>query len=360
MAKANINQNIIAKLKTAGLVGRGGACYPTWMKWQAVKDNMSKLNPDGRRAYVICNVSEGEPGVKKDGFVLRKWPDRVVDGMKIAVHFLGAERGYIYINEKYYQEMGGVLGELTDDTKIDIFIKPHEAGYIGGEENSIMNAIEGRKIEPRLRPPFPVEKGLWGYPTLINNVETFYNVHQVNIGKYKNTRFVTIAGDCLWEGVYEFDINAKISEILAATKNLPGYPFFVQIGGGASGEVLDSDQLDAPVTGAGSITVYSKIKHSPLQVLRNWANYFQKESCGQCTPCREGTYRLRNELNKPNPDWELIAVLLDNLRFASFCGLGCSVPIPIRSYIQNVVSKMPEEEIRLPNATKQMICECLK
>ncbi len=358
--KAVRKNNIITKLKKAGLIGRGGACYPTWMKWSAVKENLDKLEPKSRIGYVICNVSEGEPEVKKDHYILKHWPERVIDGMKIAINYLGAEKGYLYINKPYYKEFAKNLTHLIDKSPIELFVKPHDAGYIGGEENALMNAIEGKRVEPRLRPPFPVEKGLWGYPTLINNVETLYNVSLVYADKYKKTRFYSINGDALWEGVYEYPEDMPMVEILRATKNYPKFPFFVQVGGGASGEVLNSNQLNRPAFGAGSITIYSMVKHAPLKVVRNWVNFFQQNSCGQCTPCREGTYRLKQELDKSAPDWNIVSVLLTTLKETSFCGLGCAVPVPITSFVQNVLSTMPENKINLPNATKQLICECFK
>ncbi|MDD5032314.1 MAG: hypothetical protein PHR36_04735, partial [Patescibacteria group bacterium] len=229
--------DILNKIKKAGLVGRGGACFSTADKWEAVK------KAKGAKKYVVCNAAEGEPGVAKDRYILENFPERVIDGLKIAIDFLGAEKGYIYINHNYYKELSKILTKVIGKAPIEFFIKPIGSGYIGGEESSILNAIEGRRVEPRLRPPFPTTSGLLGRPTLINNVETFYNVSLVAADKYKRERFYTVSGDCLWTGVFSFPENWTIEKILRETKNYPKFPFFVQVGGEASGEVLNSSQL---------------------------------------------------------------------------------------------------------------------
>jgi len=359
--------NIINKIKKAGLVGRGGACFPVADKWEMVK------KAKGDKKYVVCNASEGEPGVKKDGYILEHFAERLIGGIKIAIDFLGAKKGYIYINHKYYKKFNKSFkkiiisppfssskGEGVNGLPIEFFIKPIDSGYIGGEETSILNAIEGKRVEPRLRPPFPPTNGLWDCPTLINNVETFYDVSLVDKGEFRNKRFYTLGGDCLHEGVYELSDNYTIEKILKETGNWPKFPFFVQVGGDASGEVLGEKQLKQQVSGAGSITVYSIIKHKPKDLIKNWLDFFLNETCGQCTPCREGIYRLLEIIQSPDPDWKLFSDLLNNLEETSFCGLGCVAPIPIRSYIQNVLSKLPENEINLGKSGKKVICECFK
>ncbi len=371
--------NIIAKLKKANLKGRGGAGFPTWLKWDMVK------KAKGKDKYVVCNLAEGEPGVLKDKYILENYPEKMIDGIMIAIEFLKAREGIIYINPDYYKIFGNKLRKIIKDRPIKLFRKPREAGYIGGEETSVLNAIEGKRIEPRLRPPFPPEKGLWGCPTLVNNTETFYDVSLIACGKYKNKRFYTISGDCLWDGVYEFSEDWTIEKILKESGNYPDFEFFVQVGGDASGEVLNSRQLKRKATGAASITIYSITKHNPLDLLNKWINFFVNQSCGQCTPCREGVYRLReliNSLDKnyfhydlssskklnfprssastphnsaildvegdfkyysvvnkmfPEEIFALIEDLLNNLRETAFCGLGGAVPIPIQSYIDNVL-----------------------
>ncbi|MBI4779400.1 hypothetical protein HY797_03030 [Candidatus Falkowbacteria bacterium] len=247
-----------------------------------------------------------------------------------------AEKAYIFLNYGYNKKLNKKLTVLLKNSKIEIFVKPVNAGYIGGEESAILNAIEGKRIEPRLKPPFPTSKGLFGYPTLINNVETFYNVSLVAAGQYLNKRFYTITGDCLNEGVYELPDNLTIEKLLKQTGNYPKFSFFVQVGGNASGEVLSSSQLKRQVSGAGSIAVYSLAKNNFKKIIKGWLNFFVNESCGQCAPCREGTYRLNEIFSKEKIDWPLFNGLLDNLSDASLCALGCSVAVPIKSFMKNV------------------------
>ncbi len=343
--------DILNKIKEAKLVGRGGACFPTATKWSMVHD------APGKEKYIVCNAAEGEPGIKKDGFLLEKYPERVIDGINIAIKFLKAKKAIIYINERYYKKYSKNLLNIIGNKKIEFFIKPHGAGYIGGEESTILNAIEGKRLEPRIRPPFPTNHGFFGVPTLINNVETLYNVSLVVSDDYEKTRFFTINGDCLWTGVYEYPESYSVEKILKETNNYPKFPFFVQIGGDGSGEVLNEKQLKRKVTGAGSITIYSIMKHQPKILIKNWFSFFMNESCGQCTPCREGTFRLVEIINSRNPDWNLVSDLLLTLDDTAFCGLGCAVSIPIRSFINNVLPLYKQNKIIL-KGDKKKICEC--
>jgi len=324
--------NIVNKLKKAKLIGRGGAGFPTYLKWEMVE------NAKNTKKYVVCNASEGEPGILKDGYILENFPEEVINGMKIAIDFLKAEKGILYINSNYYKKFSKNLIKIINKLPIELFKKSNKAGYIGGEETSLLNHIEGKIIEPRLRPPFPTINGLYGCPTLINNVETFYAVSLIDKNEYKNKRFYTINGDCLLTGVYEFLENWTIEKILKQTKNYPNFDFFVQVGGDGSGEILNSKQLKKQVSGAGSITVYSKIKYKPIDLIKKWINFFKCESCGQCVPCREGTYRLKEILNSPQPDWKKFSDLLKNLDDTAFCALGGAVSIPVNSYIKNVLN----------------------
>ncbi len=347
--------NIIEKIKKADLVGRGGACFPTADKWSAVAKNLARNNK--KKSYIVCNAAEGEPGVKKDGYIIENFSEQVIDGIKIGLNFFKAEKAYIYINHKYYKKYKRQLTKAIGKAPIEFFIKPVNSGYIGGEEGSILNAIEGKRIEPRLRPPFPTEKGLWGNPTLVNNVETFYNISLVNAGKFEAKRFYTVNGDCLHAGVFCLADNLKINEILKETNNYPNFSFFVQVGGDMSGEVLNSKQLEGLASGSGSITVYSSKKYKPYNLIKNWLDFFLNESCGQCTPCREGTYRLAEVLKSPDIDWQLVVELLDNLDETAICGLGCVISVPIRSYVNNVLSK---EGDNWPKMKPKEACECFK
>jgi NADH:ubiquinone oxidoreductase subunit F (NADH-binding) len=351
--------DIIQKIKKSNLVGRGGGCYPVAAKWDSVKKSA------GEKKYVVCNGSEGEPGVKKDDYILANFSNKLIDGMRLALEFLKDNGrvevfGYIYLNDEFYKKYSKTLNEkiASLNLPISLFCKPHIGGYIGGEETSLLNAIEGKRIEPRLRPPYPNSNGLWGCPTLINNVETFYNVNLVNDGNFENKRFYTIEGDSLWTGVFELPDDLSIEQVLKQTKNYPDFPFFVQVGGEGSGVVLNSTQLNMPASGCASITIYCIQKHQPIDVLKKWINFFASESCGQCVPCREGTYRLKEIFDSGKINWTLVSELLSNLSDASFCGLGCAVPIPIASFIKNVAPMYGDKSLSLPEENRKMICQC--
>lgn len=359
--------DVIKKIKEAGLVGRGGANYPVWQKWTAVysastEPSADKDAPQGSEGkYVICNCSEGEPGVKKDAYLIEKYPERIIDGMKIAIDYLGAQKGIFYLNETYLKKYKKILEKAIADSgaNIEFFKKPHEAGYIGGEETTLLNVIEGKHAEPRLRPPYPVTRGLWGQPTLVNNVETFYDVSRAVQGDYQPTRAYTLIGDCLFEQVFELPIDYTIEKILKATHNYPKFDFFVQVGGDGSGEILNHKQLKQVATGAGTIHVYSTIKYDPINLIRNWVNFFMNESCGKCVPCREGTYRLAEVLEEARPNWRVVKDILDNMAESSFCALGMSVPTPILGYVNNVLMNDKANLLKLLPSEKEMIIASL-
>ena len=158
--------NIIEKLKEANLRGRGGAGFPVWQKWQMVKDAASL---DGRK-FVVCNVSEGEPAVSKDGYILENWPEVVIDGIALAMEAVGARKGYLYLRKDYFDKFKDKLTAIIGDKQIELFREP--CGYLGGEETTLLESIEGKRCEPRIKPPFPPQVGFFGCPTLINNLKT--------------------------------------------------------------------------------------------------------------------------------------------------------------------------------------------
>lgn len=221
--KKTEEQNLLKKIETAGLVGRGGAAFPVALKWRAVKDELEKHNV--KKAYIVANGAEGEPGVKKDGYVLAKEADDFVLGLDLALNFLGAERVekvYLFLNYDYLsqakKEVSRVLAAdkkyLNLAKKIEFFLKPKDSGYIGGEESAILNIIEGQRTEPRFRPPYPTTKGLWGQPTLVNNIETFLDIALVAKDEYRAERLFTISGFVKKPGVYRYPALITINEVL--------------------------------------------------------------------------------------------------------------------------------------------------
>lgn len=337
--------SLIAKIKQADLRGRGGAGFPVASKWQAIKDNLDKNSKT--KYYIVVNAGEGEPGVRKDAYILEHHAGTVLEGIHATMTALGPKRLagiYFYIKPEYYKLYSKKIDKLLLTNKflsLKIFwnwkIKPKSLSYISGEETTALNIIEGHRIEPRLKPPLPVERGLFGLPTLVNNIETFYNIALVESGGYDNKRFYTISGGVPRPGVYHFPSDWKIEDVLRLTGNWPSYKFFVQVGGDLCGEFLNSKQLQKPVSGSGSITVYSWFDNDLENILNKLLTFFKDNSCGKCTPCREGTYRLL-ELFKDkksySPEfWDI----LNLLEYASFCSYGKSLVLPLSSYYKNIL-----------------------
>ncbi|MFA5184625.1 MAG: NADH-ubiquinone oxidoreductase-F iron-sulfur binding region domain-containing protein [Patescibacteria group bacterium] len=334
--------NILQKIVDAGLVGRGGASYPTAAKWAAVKAALKGK----KQGYIILNGAEGEPGVKKDGYIIRHYPAEVIDGLFLADKFLGPDKIkkiYLFLNRAYFKDAApGIKAILAQKKyqalreKIEFFIKPERLAYISGEEGALLNLIEGKKVEPRIKPPYPTEQGLYRRPTLINNTETFYNVALAVQDRYEEKRFYTINGAVKRPGVYALPLDLSIEEVLRRTGNWPAFPFFAQIGGEASGEILNSEQLAAPVEGAGSIMVYDKKRTDKDKLIRHWIKFYHEQSCGQCTICREGTYRLEELIKQKKFDHKLFWEIVDGLEESSFCAFGHSLTVPLKSYFNNI------------------------
>ncbi len=312
--------DILEKLRASELKGRGGGAFSVALKWELAK------KAKGKEKYVICNASEGEPNVFKDKYILDYYLDEVINGINIAVDFLKAKEAYIYLNKNY---------KLKGDTGNCIIFKK-ESGYIGGEETAAVEAIEGKRAEPRAKPPFLTECGLFNCPTLMNNVETFYYVSKIAKGEYKKTRFYSINGDVLHEGVYELPVDMPIVDILKQTGNYPDFDFFAQIGGGASGEIMLPQELEIPAFGAGSITIYNKDKTDKFELMEKWAKFFHTGNCDKCTPCREGAFRIYEMVKNRDIDYEVLEDILFNLENSSFCALGKSIPTPFASLIKKV------------------------
>jgi NADH:ubiquinone oxidoreductase subunit F (NADH-binding) len=322
----------IEKLKEANLRGRGGAGFPVWQKWQMVKDAIST---DGRK-FVACNVSEGEPAVAKDGYILERWPEDVIDGIALAMKAVGAQKGYLYLRKDYYDKFKDKLAGIVGTKPIEIFREP--CGYLGGEETTLLESIEGDRCEPRIKPPFPPQVGLFGCPTLINNLETLFFSAKIDKGEYKGTRFYTISGDTASAGVFERGVDLTVREILAKTGNLPEKLFFVQAGGGASGTILLESELDKPLAGAGSIVVYDMATADPRQLGLQWLNFFIDENCGKCAPCREGVNRLREIFSQEPVDIARAKDIVKLLAAASFCPFGKGVANSLSGLIDKLIA----------------------
>lgn len=322
-------EDVIARIKQSGLAGRGGAGFPTGLKWEMVK------NQKAAKKYIICNSSEGEPGVFKDLYLWENHMEEVVEGVKIALDTIDNSLAYIYLNKEYYKKFKTKLEKLFKDSPVVIFEK--HWGYLGGEETAACEVIEGRRPIVRKKPPFPGEAGLWGFPTLINNVETFYHVAKIMKGEYKDTKFFSVSGAVKKEGVWEFPADYTVQKVLEETNNLPDFDFFVQVGGGATGEIFLSTELDCPVCGTASIIVFDKAKTDPYELMEKWAKFFMEENCDKCVPCREGVYRISEMVKGRKLDREFLDDLFFTLESTSFCSMGKTVPTPFRSLINKIL-----------------------
>ena len=326
----NKNQNIIAKLKTAGLRGRGGANFPTHLKWQMMADSKAK------KKYIVANGSEGEPNVLKDGWILKNHPEILIEGLKIALETFKGSEAFIFLRRDYFKKYKNKLEKLIGDLPITVF-REH-GGYLSGEETVLCEEIEKNlPPRPRIKPPFPGQAGINGLPTLINNIETFYYVAKIAQGKYKKTRLYSITGKAPHKGVFELPITWSIKKILQETKNTPEFDYFVQVGGGASGDILLSSETTQKVTGSGAIVVYDKEQTDPWVLMRTWIDFFMNENCDKCTPCREGTYRILQMVRDREFDKKIIEDLFFVLENTSYCALGKSIPLPFRSAIKKLL-----------------------
>ncbi|MEA5619779.1 NADH-quinone oxidoreductase subunit NuoF [Cronbergia sp. UHCC 0137] len=362
---------VVETISKSGLRGRGGAGYPTGLKWATVAKS------PGEKKFVICNADEGDPGAFMDRSVLESDPHRVLEGMAIAAYAIGANQGYIYIRAEYaiairrleiairQAQHLGLLGsqifESPFDFKIDIRIGA--GAYVCGEETALMASIEGKRGLPRPRPPYPAESGLWGYPTLINNVETLANIPSIirkgadwfaSIGtaKSKGTKVFALAGKVCNTGLIEVPMGTSLQQIVEEMGGgIPddGIAKAVQTGG-PSGGCIPASEFATPVDyeslsnlgsimGSGGMIVMDQSTNM-VDVARFFMEFCMDESCGKCIPCRVGTVQLHDLLSKfrqgdaTPADLHLLEELCDMVKHTSLCGLGQSAPNPVFSTLR--------------------------
>ncbi len=362
---------VVESITRSGLRGRGGAGYPTGIKWATV------AKAKGDRKYVICNADEGDPGAFMDRSVLESDPHRVLEGMAIAAYAVGAKQGYIYIRAEYPLAINrlqiaihqaqrlGILGSQIFDSPFDfkIEIRIGAGAYVCGEETALMASIEGKRGTPRPRPPYPAESGLWGFPTLINNVETFANVPWIirkgaeafaSIGteKSKGTKVFALAGKICNTGLIEVPMGTTLRQIVEEMGGgVPhgGTAKAVQTGG-PSGGCIPASAFDTPVDyesltklgsimGSGGMIVMDESTNM-VDIARFFMEFCMDESCGKCIPCRVGTVQLYQLLTKIREgkaslaDLKLLEELCDMVKHTSLCGLGQSAPNPVFSTLR--------------------------
>lgn len=356
-------ENVIETIKNSELRGRGGAGFPTGLKLETAKRAKDRIK------YIICNADEGEPGTFKDRAIMENNPHIVIEGLLIGGYAIGARRGFIYLRGEYalsrdrlskaidsaYEK--GFLGRkiLGTDFSFDIEIITGAGSYICGEETALIESIEGKRGQARNRPPFPPECcGLWGKPTVVNNVETLANIpyivkngaswfKQIGVEGSYGTKLFSLIGDVNWKGVVEHPFGIPLSEVIENfAEGIKGGRLKCIILGGVSGSLIIPEEINTSIDfkslakigagpGSGSIVVLNETRNL-LEVLKNIAYFFRHESCGRCITCRTGThhvYRLIDKFLSGNGTYKDLKVL-ENLALtmssASFCGLGQTAP----------------------------------
>jgi len=367
MTSLDVIQEIIA----SGLRGRGGAGYPTGLKWSTV----AKIESDLK--YVVCNADEGDPGAFMDRSVLESDPHRVLEGMAIAAFAVGASQGYIYVRAEYplaikrmkaaikQAEKMGLLGQDICGTPFNfkVDVRLGAGAFVCGEETALLNSIEGNRGMPRLRPPYPAEAGLFQKPTLVNNVETFANISgiigdggkwfaRIGTAKSKGTKVFALTGKIKNTGLIEVPMGITLREIVYDIGGgIPnGRKFKAIQTGGPSGGCIPAEHLDTPVDyeslkalgsmmGSGGMIVIDDTSNM-IDMARFFMEFSMEESCGKCAPCRVGTVQLYNLLGKfqqgeaTEADLSTLEELCDLVRNTSLCGLGQAAPNPIVSTLR--------------------------
>jgi len=362
---------VIEQLKLSGLRGRGGAGFPTGLKWSFMPRTADV------QKYIVCNSDEGEPGTFKDRDILRYNPHALVEGMAIAGYTIGATVGYNYIRGEFDEPIerfeaavqeayqAGLLGKniLSSGINFDLYTHYGAGAYICGEETALLESIEGKKGQPRFKPPFPASYGLFGRPTTINNTETLASVPSIltkggewflNLGKANNggPKLFCISGHVNKPGNYEIPLGTPFAELLKmAGGMLNGRKLKAVIPGGSStpvlkGEVMmkldmdyDSISKAGSMLGSGAVIVMDDTTDM-VKVLARIAHFYYEESCGQCTPCREGTgwlarilHRILHGQGKPE-DLELLIDLPDKISGRTICALGDAASMPVASFMK--------------------------
>ncbi len=363
--------DVIEEIRKSGLRGRGGAGYPTGLKWGIVR------KAKGDQKYVVCNADEGDPGAFMDRSVLEGDPHRILEGMAIAGYAVGASQGYIYVRAEYplaierlrlaikQAERLGLLGNRIFESQFNfrVDLRIGAGAFVCGEETALLRSIEGKRGRPRPRPPYPSERGLWGMPTLINNVETYANVSPIirkgsgwfsSIGTPKSTgtKVFALAGNIRHTGLIEVPMGIPLRTIIfdIGGGTPEGTEFKAAQTGGPSGGCIPKEHLDLPVDyeslatvgsimGSGGLIVMDSTS-GMVDVAKYFMDFCMDESCGKCIPCRVGTvhiYKLLDKIatgNGTKEDLALLEELCAMVKETSLCGLGQSAPNPVLSTLR--------------------------
>ena len=369
-------EEVIARVKASGLRGRGGAGFPTGLKWSF----MPRQLPGDK--YLVCNSDEGEPGTFKDRDILRYNPHALIEGMAIGAYAMGIPVGYNYIHGEIWQEYtifeqaleearsAGYLGKqiLGSDFSFELHAHHGYGAYICGEETALLESLEGKKGQPRFKPPFPASYGLFGKPTTINNTETFAAVPfllqvgpeaYLKLGKPNNggTKIFSISGDVVRPGNYEIPLGTPFAKLLELAGGMrDGIKIKAVIPGGSSapvipGEMMLSTDMDydsiskaGSMLGSGAVIVMNETRCMVKSLLR-LSYFYHEESCGQCTPCREGTgwlWRMVNRIEHGQgrlEDLEMLGDVAGNIMGRTICALGDAAAMPVRGMLKHYMSE---------------------
>ncbi len=364
-------EQVIEEIKTSQLRGRGGAGFPTGLKWEFTRKAV------GDQKYVVCNADEGDPGAFMDRSILEGDPHSIIEAMTIAGYSVGAGQGYVYVRAEYPlavknlslaiedARLAGYLGEDIFNTgfKFDLEIRVGAGAFVCGEETALIASIEGERGQPRPKPPFPANSGLWGKPTLINNVETYANIvpiilqgsswfNSIGTETSKGTKVFAIAGDVNQTGLIEVPMGTTLREIIFdIAGGIPGgREFKAAQTGGPSGGTIPPEYLDLPIdyeslkkigaiVGSGGLIVMDD-RSCMVDVARYFLDFTQDESCGKCIPCRIGTKRMLEILERitigegQSGDIDRLISLGNTIKETSLCGLGQTAPNPVLSTLQ--------------------------
>jgi len=383
---------VVEEVKKSGLRGRGGAGFPTGMKWSFL------AKPEGVPRYLVCNADESEPGTFKDRYLMSRIPHYLIEGMITSSFALGANTSYIYVRGEYYYIIAilekaikeayaaGWLGKniLGTGYNLDLYVQPGGGAYICGEETALLESLEGKRGNPRIKPPFPAVKGLWGCPTVVNNVETIAAVvpivndggdayAAIGVGKSTGTKLISASGHINKPGVYEIELGLPVEEFIYSDEYCGGIwknrKLKAVVAGGSSVPVLPADLILTTAAGEARLMSYESLADggfasgtmlgsggfivmdetaSVVKNLWTFARFYHHESCGQCSPCREGTGWMEKVLHKivhghgETKDIDLLWDLQRKIEGNTICPLGDAAAWPVASAIRHFRAEFEE------------------
>lgn len=396
-------EDVVEEVKKSGLRGRGGAGFPTGMKWSFL------AKPEGVPRHLVCNADESEPGTFKDRYLMERIPHLLIEGMIVSSYALGANTSYIYVRGEYYYIIkilqnaikeayaAGLLGKniLGSGYDLDLYVQPGGGAYICGEETALLESLEGKRGNPRLKPPFPAVAGLWGRPTVVNNVETIAAVvpivniggdeyAKIGIGKSTGTKLISASGHINKPGVYEIELGVPVEEFIYSEQYCGGIrngkKLKAVVAGGSSVPVLPTELILKTAKGEPRLMSYESLNDggfatgtmlgsggfivmdedtSIVKNLFTFSRFYHHESCGQCSPCREGTGWMEKILQKfidgkaTLSDIDLLWDVQSKIEGKTICPLGEAAAWPVAAAIRHFRHEF-EEYVKNPQGIKDV------